>query len=104
MAKAPLYIVHHAASKGFANLEWLDHNYNRLSGEISPEQGNLANQWELWLDRDQLRGCVPQKPGTTVSRVFVGRGQQTYRSAASEPTLTQARILHYPPSMGEKSP
>ena len=38
---------------------WLFLYENRLSGEIPPELGNLANLEDLSLRGDQLRGCVP---------------------------------------------
>ena len=37
----------------------LNLSVNELSGEIPPELGNLANLTGLYLDRNQLTGCVP---------------------------------------------
>ena len=41
-------------------LEWLDLGFNQLSGGIPPELGSLANLQRLFLQRNQLSGCVPQ--------------------------------------------
>ncbi len=43
-----------------ANLEVLRHSYNQLSGGIPPEFGNLTNLDTLLLHENRLSGCVPK--------------------------------------------
>ena len=42
-----------------ANLQWLHLNSNQLTGEIPPELGNLAYLRSLELRSNQLSGCFP---------------------------------------------
>ena len=44
---------------GLANLSLLGLGQNQLSGEIPPELGDLASLRELYLEENQLTGCVP---------------------------------------------
>ncbi len=52
-----------------ANLERLQLGANQLSGEIPPELGNLANLEELSLGFNELRGCIP---GALQDRLAIG--------------------------------
>ena len=47
----------------------LNLSQNRLSGEIPPELGNLANLEELSLGFNELRGCIP---GALQDRLAMG--------------------------------
>ena len=47
---------------------------NWLSGEIPPELGNLANLTELYLQENQLSGCVPNGMLGQLSSTFSNLG------------------------------
>ena len=60
-----------------ASLDWMDLDYNQLSGAIPPELGNLATLRGMSLRGNQLSGAIPPELGNlaTLEELYLGGNQ-----------------------------